>query len=153
MTPEIKKIWNSKRAKQIFDVRNIGLYIFSLIVLAIAWSGVRTVQTNYELQKKISGLHQQNGILKLENENTDLQNKYLGTDEYLDLAARQNLGLAAPGEKALIVPKDAAMKYADQSLIKTSSASQDSSADKRSQLSKNLEAWRDFLLGRKLFED
>jgi hypothetical protein len=35
----------------------------------------------------------------------------------LDLAARQNLGLAAPGEKVLIVPSAVAMKFVDRSVI------------------------------------
>jgi cell division protein FtsB len=152
MTPEMKKIWNSKRAKQLVDVRNIGLYIFGIVVLAITWSGVKTVQANYELQKKISGLNQQNSVLKLENENTDLQNKYLQTDEYLDLSARQNLGLAAPGEKVLIVPKSVAMKYVSSS-SSNSGTGATASADNRSRYVKNIEAWRDFLLGRKQSTD
>jgi cell division protein FtsB len=149
MTPEMKKILTSKRAKQLVDIRNIGLYIFGIVVLAITWSGVKTVQANYELQRKISAISQQNDVLKLENENTDLQNKYLQTDEYLDLSARQNLGLAAPGEKVMIVPKNTAMKYVDSSLTSSGSSVNSSSADHRSHYTKNLEAWRDFLLGRK----
>jgi cell division protein FtsB len=150
MKPEIKKIWTSKRFKQLIDVRNIGLYIFVIIALAITWSGVKAVQNNYELQKKISELKQQNTVTQLQNENTDLQNKYLQTNEYLDLAARQNLGLAAPGEKVLIVPKKTAMKYVDPSIRATSSSKNTSSSpDNRPKYIKNLEAWRDFLLGRK----
>jgi cell division protein FtsB len=154
MTPEIKKIWNSDRAKMIFDVRNIVLYVFSIIAIAITWSGVRTVQTNYELQKKVAELRQQNDVTKLENENMDLQNKYFETDEYLEIAARQNLGLAAPGEKALIVPREVAMKYIDPTLSKDSSAETNNKiVDNRSRFTKNLEDWRDFLLGRKLFDE
>jgi cell division protein FtsB len=154
MTPEVKKIWNSKYFKQLIDVRNIILYIFALIVLAITWSGVRTVQKNYELQKKIAELKQQNTVIDLQNQNTDLQNKYLQTDEYLELAARQNLGLAAPGEKVLIVPKSTAMKYIDSSLTKDgSSTASNKPEDHRSRYAKNLEAWRDFLLGRKASVD
>ncbi len=122
MFSKIKSILTSKKVQQLVDVRNIGLYIFSIIVLAISWSGVKTVQSNYELQKKISELNQQNEVLKLQNENADLQNKYLNTNEYLDISARQNLGLAAPGEKVLIVPKNVALKYVDQTLTPKNSA-------------------------------
>jgi cell division protein FtsB len=93
---------NSRRIKQLSDPRNIGLYIFAIIVLAIAWSSARTVQKNYDLQKQIASLQQQNSVLELENQNTDLQNKYYTTDQYLELAARQSLGLAAPGEKVML---------------------------------------------------
>jgi cell division protein FtsB len=149
MTPEVKKIWNNKRFQQLIDVRNIVLYLFAIIVLAITWSGVKTVQRNYELQKKIAELKQQNTVIDLQNQNTDLKNRYLETDEYLELAARQNLGLAAPGEKVLIVPKSTAMKYIDPSLEKNDSQVASQPPDHRSRYAKNLEAWRDFLLGRK----
>jgi cell division protein FtsB len=148
MTPEVKRIWNSKRFQQLIDVRNIALYLFAVIVLAITWSGVKTVQHNYDLQKKISELKQQNTVIDLQNQNTNLQNKYLQTDEYLELAARQNLGLAAPGEKVLIVPKNVAMKYVDPSLEKNGQQNNSNPPDNRSRYVKNIEAWRDFLIGR-----
>jgi cell division protein FtsB len=148
MTPEVKRIWNSKRFQQLIDVRNIALYLFAVIVLAITWSGVKTVQHNYDLQKKISELKQQNTVIDLQNQNTNLQNKYLQTDEYLELAARQNLGLAAPGEKVLIVPKNVAMKYVDPSLEKNGQQNNSNPPDNRPRYVKNIEAWRDFLIGR-----
>jgi len=146
---KIKTFLDGKEAKQLIDVRNIGLYIFAIIVLAISWSGVKTVQNNYQLQKKISMLQQQNGVLQLQNKNIDLQNQYLQTDEYLDLTARQNLGLAAPGEQEILVPKDVAMKYVDSSLVPKNVTANTAAPDHRSRYTKNLEAWRDFLLGRK----
>lgn len=150
MLQQIKNFWNGKKRQQLTDVRNIGLYIFAVIVLAITWSGIKTVQTNYELQKQVSTLEQQNVVLELQNENTDLQNKYYQTNQYLELAARQYFGLAAPGEKVLLVSKDVAMKYVDSSLsVQTNSQT---SADKRSKYAKNFQAWRDFLLGRRLLE-
>lgn len=149
----LSEFWNHQRTKQLTDIRNIGLYIFAIIVLAITWSGVKTVQSNYELQKKISTLNQQNEVLKLQNDNIALQNQYLGTDQYLELAARQTLGLAAPGEKVLVVPNSVAMKYVNPKLSSQNSTSSTNTTDKRSKYMKNLEDWRDFLLGRKLFQD
>lgn len=145
----LRNFLDHKKTRQFTDPRNIGLYIFVVIVLAIAWSGAKTVQNNYELEKKISAIKQQNAVLQLQNDNTGLQNKYYQTDQYLELAARQNLGLAAPGEQVLIVPKNVALKYVDPSLTPKSDETQ-SSTDHRSRLIKNLEDWRDFLLGRKL---
>jgi cell division protein FtsB len=146
--PHIKNFVNQFR-----DIRNVVLYVFAVIVLAITWSGIKTVQTNYELQKKISVLKQQNDVLKLENQNAALQNRYYQTDQYLDLAARQNLGLAAPGEKVLLVPRSVALKYTDPALIMNVSQSGNNASDNRSRYVKNMENWRDFLLGRKLFTD
>jgi cell division protein FtsB len=148
MFSEIKKYLDSTRLKNFIEVQNIGLYIFGIIVLAIAWSGAKTVQNNFELQKKVTALKQQNTVLGLLNTNTGLQNKFYQTDEYLDISARQNLGLAAPGEKVLIVPKSVAMKYVDQTLIIQPQDTQASSKDDRPTYKKNLESWRDFLFGR-----
>lgn len=151
MFQKVKNYWSSSRRRQLTDARNIGLYIFAVIVLAITWSGIKTVKTNYELQKKISTLQQQNAVLKLQNENASLQNQYYQTDQYLELAARQSFGLAAPGDQILLIPKDVAMKYVDPGLNSTTSSQ--AKADNRPQYKKNLEAWRDFLLGRRLLQD
>jgi len=148
MFVNIKNALTSKKAKQLADARNIGLYIFGLVVVAIAWSGAKTVQSNYALQKQISTLKQQNAVLRLQNDNTALQNGYYQTDQYLELSARQNLGLAAPGEQVMIVPKNVAMSYIDRNLA-SATQSLDTASDKRPGYIKNLEAWRDFLLGRK----
>jgi cell division protein FtsB len=149
MFSKIQNFYNSKTTRQLLDVRNIALYVFGIVVLAIAWSGAKTVQSNYELQKRISTLQQQNTVLSLQNQNTYLQNQYYKTDQYLELSARQNLGLAAPGETVLIVPQATAMKYIDPTIGQSTAAAR-TAADTRSSYVKNLEAWRDFLLGRKI---
>lgn len=153
MFTKIQNMINSKTTRQLLDIRNIGLYIFGVVVLAIAWSGAKTVQNNYDLQKKIATLKQQNAVLQLQNDNIALQNKYYETNQYLELSARQNLGLAAPGEKVLIVPQSVAMKYVDPSLDQTKAPSSSAPPDNRPTYIKNLEAWRDFLLGRKAVTD
>jgi cell division protein FtsB len=152
MLPEIKKFAKAQ-TKQLGDMRNIAMYLFVLIVLAIAWSSVKTIQSNYELQKQISALQQQNEVIKLSNQNIDLQTKYYQTDQYLELAARQSLGLAAPGEKIMLVPKSVAARYVDTSLLKQYTPQQGVKADNRSAYIKNIETWRDFLLGRHLVTD
>jgi hypothetical protein len=57
--------------------------------------------------------------------------------------------LAAPGEKVMIVPNKVAMKYVDPGLEKPGTKNTNQPADHRSRYTKNLEAWRDFLLGRR----
>lgn len=148
MIEKIKTIFTSKKTRQLLDVRNIGLYIFGLVVLAIAWSGAKTVQSNYQLQKQINNLKQQNEVLSLQNDNSALQNEFYKTNEYLDLSARRNLGLAAPGEQVMVIPKSVAMKYVNPSLASKPASPGEPAPDNRPSYIKNLEAWRDFLLGR-----
>lgn len=151
---KIDNFWNPTRLKQITDVRNVGFYVFAVVVLAIAWSGVKTVQNNYELQREISILKQQNEVLRLSNQNTGLESQFYETDQYLELAARQNLGLAAPGETVLLVPKSVAMKHINAALTPPSSEAENSDTTaSKSKFAQNFQDWRDFLLGRQLFND
>ena len=108
-------------------------------------------QKNYELQKQASIIRQENQILELENANIALRNKYLETQQYQELAARQNLGLAAQGEKVLLVPKHVALKYVDVAPAEPTTAKAKTPGP--TGYRKNLQDWRDFLLGRKLFDD
>ncbi|MDQ3065138.1 MAG: septum formation initiator family protein [bacterium] len=111
MLEKIKKLQQFPRFKQLSDVRNIGLMVFVLMALLVTWSGIKVVQTNYDLQKQISKMQQQNQVRQLENSNLALKNQYLQTDQYLELAARRQYNKALPGEKMLIVPKSVALKH------------------------------------------
>lgn len=145
MLDNFHRYWQHDRIKQLTDPRNIGLYIFAVLVIATTWSGMRTLQSNFELQKKIARLQQENSVLKLENDTKELSNKYLETDEYLELSARRQFGKAAPGEKLLIVPKDVALKYVTNTTATT--AATKSSVVEKAWYQQNLDDWRDFLAG------
>ena len=94
------------------DIRFAGQVLFVIIVLLISWSGVKTIQANYDLQKQIATAKQENNIQQLENATLKLENQYYQSNQYLNLQARQDYGLAAPGEQEILVPKSVAMYYA-----------------------------------------
>jgi cell division protein FtsB len=127
------------------DVRNVGLLVFTVIVLLISWSGVKSIQTNYGLQKQISQLTQENQVRRLENTNLALQNHYYNTPQYLEITARQNLGLAAPGETELLVPQDVALKH---TVEPPNAETASSEVPKHPFWQRNFEAWIDFFLHR-----
>jgi cell division protein FtsL len=99
-------------ALRLRDVRFVGQLLFVVVVLLISWSGIKTIQTNYGLQKQIATIQQQNVVQQLENNNLKLQNEYYDTNQYLELSARQNFGLANDGEKEILVPASVALSYA-----------------------------------------
>lgn len=127
-------------AKSLTDLRVLGQVFFAIIVLLISWSGVKAIQANYELQKKIVRLDQQVEIHRLENDNLKLQNRYLETDAFLELAARRQFGKAAPGETLYIVPKKVALAH-----VSIPPANPDKQASsKKPSYQENLEAWSGF---------
>jgi cell division protein FtsB len=123
------------------DIRFAGQVVFVIIVLLISWSGIKTIQTNYGLQRQISGLRQQADVQKLENTNLALQNEYFKSHQYLELSARQNFGLANNGEKVLIVPKEVALA----NTIDTPGLSDETTTQKSSP-QHHFQSWVDFFL-------
>lgn len=131
-------------AHKLTDIRFVGQIVFVVIVLLISWSGVKSIQTNYGLQKQITGLKQQNELQRLKNENLNLQNDYYNTDQYLEVAARQNFGLAAPGETVLIVPKSVALT----NTVDTTPNQDETAQAKQPSYQRNFQSWVDFFLHR-----
>jgi len=149
MVEKIKQ-WRTKMDKfveQLQDVRVIGLVIFGLIVVSIAWSGANAIETNYGLQRQISQLQQQNQVNALANDNLKLQNEYFNTDQYLELAARQNFGLAKPGETELLVPKSVALAHT-VNIVNSEQQQAVTTKSKQSKFQRNFQAWMNFFLHR-----
>lgn len=128
------------------DVRNVGMLVFVALAILVSYSGARAVQTNYTLQKQVYQLSQNNEVQELTNANLALTNDYYKTSQYLEVAARQNLGLAAPGETVLLVPKSVALAHTvampDDDKAKTP-------VEKKLPFwRENFETWMDFFLNR-----
>ena len=146
MIDKLKNYSKHPSLRVLADTRALGLIAFGVIALLVSWSGVKAIQTNYELQKQISEASQQNDVKQLENTNLKLRNEYYKTDQFLELAARRQFGKAAPGETLFIVPKSVALANTiDTSTIKTVQTQQKTN---KSFYQKNLEAWFNFFLHR-----
>ena len=128
------------------DVRFAGQVLFVVVVLLVSWSGIKSIQTNYGLQKQISTIKQQNDLQKLENDNLALKNQYLNSNQYLELAARENFGLAAPGEKVVVVPTKVAL--ANTIDLPQLEDKKSEAEAKQPTYQHNFESWVDFFLHR-----
>jgi len=126
------------------DIRFTGQIIFAVIVLLISWSGVRAIQSNYNLQQQVAELKQQNQLSQLQNSTISLQNEYYNSNQYLELSARQNFGLASPNEKELIVPQSVALGYTETVPYLNNPATTSTSNGKQL----NYETWVNFFLHR-----
>ncbi len=151
MFEKIKNISKNPHAQQLRDPRALGLLLFGVLVLLVTWSGIGAIQTNFELQQHMADLERENEIRTLENDNLRLRNEYYNTDRFLELAARRQFGLAAPGETLLLVPKEVAFVHApDLSTHDTEKEALPPSNKPFYQ--KNFEAWLDFFLNRPTLE-
>ena len=134
--------------EQLSDIRVLGQVVFAVVVLLISWSGVKVIHTNYQLQQQILRVQQENEIQKLKNENLRLKNQYFNSPQYLELAARQNFGLAMPGEKELLVPKAVALAQIPAGVESVASAEATELKDDRPFIQRNLSSWFNFFLHR-----
>jgi len=134
---------------QFRDVRAAGLVLFLVIVLLISWSGIKVIDTNYGLQKQISTLDQQVQVSSLANKNMQLENNYFQTNEYLDIAAREQYGLAAPGETVLNVPQNVAMAHT-VTLPDTDQVEAKKTQAKQPAYQRHFQQWMNFFLHRQM---
>lgn len=148
MFEKIKNYQNHPYIQQFRDARAVGMVIFGIIALMVTWSGIKAVQTNYNLQKQISSLQQQNDVTALQNNNLKLQNEYLKTDQFLELSARREFGLAAPGEKVLLVPHSVALAHAKVLTNENSDTNKVVQLADKPVYQQNFEHWIDFFLHR-----
>jgi cell division protein FtsL len=133
--------WNS-----LGDIRTLGLLVFLIIVLLVSWSGVKAIQSNYGLQKQVATIQQQNQVQQLENSNLQLQNSYYNTNQYLELSARQELGLGQPGETELLVPQNVALAHLAPIASQNNPSTKPNSYQSRYE--HNFEDWMNFFLHR-----
>lgn len=126
------------------DVRVLGLHIFVVVSLLVTWSGVAVIQDNYQLQKRIARLEKENELQELENDTAKLRNEYYKTDQYLELTARKQFGLAAPGETLVLVPEHVALANSVE-LPGEKEPAKEKIAPTKPTYQKNFEAWMEFL--------
>jgi cell division protein FtsB len=127
-------------------LNNIVIAIAAVITIAWAWGSVSMMQRNYQLQRKLDDKQRELTLTELEVQTLEYQKRYYGSAEYQELSARENLGLANPGEKLLNLPPNSA--WAKQ-YGKTAARSDAAVRVKPS----NAEQWIDFLLGNNASQD
>jgi cell division protein FtsL len=85
-------------------MNNIVITIALAIGAGWAWGSIGMMQRNYALHKEVDSKARQEKLVELETENLQYEQKYYQSSEYQELAVREHLGLANPGEKVLILP-------------------------------------------------
>lgn len=143
MLQKIRRIKIASIIASLRDVRVIGVIGFGVIALLVTWNSIGVIQQNFTLQQDIAELENEITIQELENANLALRNEYYTTDQYLELQARRQFGLAAPGETVVTVPERVALEHSIP-VPEEEPAEQSTDSDKP-WYQQNLEAWGDFL--------
>lgn len=121
-------------------LNNIVVAIGLAIAAGWVWGSLGVMQRNYTLQKELDDKSRQLIVAQLDTASAQLEQRYYKTDEYKELAVRERLGLATPGESVLILPPNsqAAKDAGNTNVVKSTSDSAPKS---------NLWQWINFLFG------
>lgn len=133
-----------KKFESYSDARVLGLLGFGVVAILVTWSGIKVVQTNYELEKKIAVSKQRNTVQQLENENIKLKNQYYQSNQYLELSARRQFGKALPGEKLYTIPEKVALSKTIEAAPKADQVAAEVESNKP-KYRQNFDDWMDFL--------
>lgn len=134
--------------KRLSDVRFLGQVVFVVLVLLISWSTTTAIQQNYEVQKRVAAKQKEIELQKLKNENLKVRNRYLETDEFLEITARRQLGKALPGERLVVIPKEVALRHTVESSVKSDNQVQEQADSDKPWYQQNLEDWGRFFFKR-----
>lgn len=137
----IKKYKISEIIETLRDVRVVSFIAFGIISLLVAWNIIGVIEKNYELQQQIAQLDRENTLQSLRNTNQALRNEYFNSQQYLELQARRQLGLAAEGETVYLVPESVALANSIEVQERPSVAPPE---DEKPWYRQNLEEWREF---------
>lgn len=112
------------------------------LMVAAGWAGgsITMMQRNFGLQKELDARQRELQLTELQVATLQYQQNYYKSDEYKELMAREKLGLAAPGEKVLILPPNSAQAKASDARPAPKLASTRSAS--------NFEQWMNFLTGK-----
>ncbi len=121
--------------KQYYNLNNVVIIAALLIALSWMWGTMEALQKNFTLQQEVDQQKQEVELLKLETQNLEFEKQYFASDEFIELAARERLGLAAPGEKMLLLPENTVT----DELTKQN--------EPRIQKQTNFQQWMNFLFG------
>ena len=94
-----------KASKDWFTVDNLIMVCALIIAVAWIWGSISAMERNYKLQLQLEMKNREKIISEIKYKTLKYENQYLKSDEYQELAARENLGLVNPGEHVLILSK------------------------------------------------
>ena len=103
-------------------VNRFLILIFVLLCLNWTYNAIVSLSRNWQLEQQLGAKQREAKILELEVETIELENQYLASSEYQELAARDKANKILDGESLVYLPpnSDAAKnKYATETVATT----------------------------------
>lgn len=131
---KLKQIYDRLR-QQYFTTYNLILAITVIVAIFWIWGSLGMMQRNYKLQKRMDDKERELIIAQLSVDKARLEQRYYQTAEYQELAVRERLNLALPGEHLLILPPN------------SKEAQQEEETVRPEEPLSNFQQWMNFLTG------
>ena len=123
---------------QYLTMNNIVMAVALLVAAGWAWGSIQAMERNYALQKEVDLKQREYRLAELETDKLRFEQNYFKSDEYKELAVRERLGKAYPGEKVLILPPNTAEATQGDVVAAKTPRQVDQS---------NVQQWANFLFG------
>ena len=123
-----------KISRNLLTVDNVIIVVSVIVALAWIWGSISSMERNYSLQRQLELKTREKLIAEIQYKTLEFENQYLQSEEYQELAARENLGLVAQGESVLILAD-----YPAEETEKTMAES--------SEKDSNFTQWMNFIFG------
>ena len=120
-----------------FNPAGLAAIIFFVFFISWTWSGISSISRNWELAQRLDAKQKELALLKLEVETMELENEYLRSEEYQELAARHQQNKMLPGEQMVYLPDNTPAAKEKYREIESPEPTPPS----------NLELWFSFLFG------
>ena len=87
-------------------IENVVLVVAVVMCLSWTYQSIAAMSRNWELTEKLNAERKNLELLEIEVETAELENEYLKSDEYQELAARRLLDKKLPGENMVSMPEN-----------------------------------------------
>ena len=100
-----------------FNFENVIFAVAIILCISWTWRAISSMSRNWELEQRVNSRSKERTLLQLEVENLELENQYLKSEEYQELAARRLQNKKRSGETMVYLPpnsEEAINKYPEE---------------------------------------
>lgn len=90
-------------SSDLMTVDNLIIAVSIIVAVAWIWGSISAMERNYALQQQLEVRKRERLLTEIKHKTLQYESEYLKSDEYREIAARENLGLVAQGESVLIL--------------------------------------------------